>query len=116
MLSYMNDATENAPRFIAAFVDGRISSRGWEDVPDIDIVNEILAKHVTGYQIVHGIVTAPAELAVEQATGTPAVIESPKRPLSRVANPDLISYGGVADTKMPMLLKIFPLPHIGRQA
>jgi TPR repeat protein len=100
MLSYMNDATENAPRFIAAFVDGCESqAENGKDVPDIDIVNEILAKHETGYQVIDGMVTATAERAAEQASGTRAVIESPKRAVRRVAKPDLTSYGGVANTK-----------------
>jgi hypothetical protein len=64
-----------------------------KDVPDLDIVNEILAKHETGYQVIDGMVTATAERAAEQASGTRAVIESPKRAVSRVAKPDLTSYG-----------------------
>ena len=62
MLSYMHDASENAPRFIAAVVDGCESqAEKGKDVPDIDIVNEILAKHETGYQVLDGAVVATAE-------------------------------------------------------
>jgi hypothetical protein len=109
MLSYMQDATENAPRFIAAFVDGCESqAEKGKDVPDIDIVNEILAKHETGYQVVDGTVVATAEQVVEQVRRTPVTMESPRRSVSRVAKPDVVSYGGSgANIKKPMALKAF---------
>jgi hypothetical protein len=107
MLSYMQDATENAPRFIAAFVDGCESqAKNGKDVPDIDIVNEILAKHETGYQVVDGTVLAADEHVVEQASRKS--LESPKRPPTSIAKPDTAPYGGgVANAKRPMPLKAF---------
>jgi hypothetical protein len=109
MLSYMHDATENAPRFIAAFVDGCESqAEDGKDVPDVDIVNEILAKHETGYQVVDGTVVAAAEHVADEVRATPAAMESPRRSVSRVVKPDTISYGGGAETlKKPTSLKAF---------
>ena len=50
--SYMNDAAGNAPRFIASFVDGCGDWAAKEkDVPEVDVVNEILANHKAGYQV-----------------------------------------------------------------
>lgn len=109
MLSYMQDATENAPRFIAAFVDGCESqAENGKDVPDIDIINEILATHATGYQVVDGTVVATAEQIVEEVRGTPTVVELPRGSVSRVVKPDIVSYGGSApNIKKPMPLKAF---------
>jgi hypothetical protein len=109
MLSYMQDATENAPRFIAAFVDGCESqAETGKDVPDIDIVNEILAKHATGYQVVDGTVVATAEQIVERARERPAVEALAGRSVSKIAKPDIVSHGdGAANIKKPMALKVF---------
>ncbi len=49
---YMSLAAENAPRFIAAFVDGcNALAKEGKDVPDTDVINSILAKHESGYQV-----------------------------------------------------------------
>jgi hypothetical protein len=47
--NYMSSAAENAPRFIAAFVDGcEALAKEGKDVPRTDIINAILAKHESG--------------------------------------------------------------------
>lgn len=66
----MAQAAGNAPRFIAAFVDG---CNDWaaegKDVPDVDVVNEVLANHGAGYQVDGDTVVATAEhLAAPKAT------------------------------------------------
>ena len=116
MLSYMQDATENAPRFIAAFVDGCESqAENGKDVPDIDIVNEILAKHETGYQVVDGMVLAADEHVVEQASRKS--LESPKRPPTSVAKPDTAPvWRRRCERQEAHAAKGFPLPYVGRQA
>lgn len=49
----MREAAANAPRFIVAFLSGcdARASHG-EDVPDLDIVNDLLSEHEAGYQVI----------------------------------------------------------------
>jgi hypothetical protein len=48
----MTQAASNAPRFIATLVDGcnGLAAEG-KDVPDVDVINDILANHNAGYQV-----------------------------------------------------------------
>src|ERR1043166_8427286 len=49
---YMEEATENAPKFIAAFVDGCIDiTKSGGAAPDVDFINDLLTKHKIGYRI-----------------------------------------------------------------
>ena len=54
LLTYAQEAAQNAPLFIEAFYDA-CESFGEEDedffVPDTDMVNELLMRHEIGYQI-----------------------------------------------------------------
>lgn len=58
----MKEGAANAPRFIAAFLQGcdTRASRG-DDVPDVEIVNEALAEHGAGYQVVGDTLVATTE-------------------------------------------------------
>jgi hypothetical protein len=60
--NYMSSAAENAPRFVAAFVDGcnALANEG-EDVPNTDVINSILVKHESGYQVVGDTIVSTAE-------------------------------------------------------
>jgi len=58
----MKEVAPNAPRFIAAFLQGCDTRAAHdEDVPDIDIVNEVLAEHEAGYQVVGDTLVATTE-------------------------------------------------------
>lgn len=74
----MQQAAANAPRFIAAFLDG---CNDWaaegKDVPDVDVVNDILANHNAGYQVDGDTVVATTEhLSAPQATAAPSIASS----------------------------------------
>jgi TIR domain len=77
----MKEAGANGPRFIVAFLQGcETRAKNGDEVPDIDIVNELLAEHAAGYQVVGDTLVAtwdaPNELhvAVEER---PVVIDVP---------------------------------------
>ena len=77
----MNEAAANAPRFIASFVDGcgDWAAEG-KDVPDIDVVNEILASHKAGYQVDGDRIIATTLTLSPQTATSPKV--SPPEPAS----------------------------------
>jgi hypothetical protein len=94
MLSYMHGATENAPRFVAAFVDGcEARKAAGKNVPDIDIVNEILFRHGAGYQVVDGMVVQTAEQMVGVGM-VPMMVEPPKPAPAKPAKPGIVFRGG----------------------
>ena len=52
LLSLMQDATANAPLFIEVFYDGwEVSRNQGLDVPDTDVMNDVLAKHGVPFRI-----------------------------------------------------------------
>ena len=52
LLSFMENATANAPLFIEAFYEGWEASRNQDlAVPDTDVMNEVLAKHGVPFRI-----------------------------------------------------------------
>jgi hypothetical protein len=72
---YMNEAASNAPLFIEAFYDACDSLRAKDlAVPDVRLINRILAKHKTGYEI------QPPNLISRNIES--ARIEVPAEPLS----------------------------------
>lgn len=109
MQGYMETAAENAPRFVAAFVDGCESqAASGKDVPDIDIINEILATHEAGYQVIGGTVVSTAELPEEQVSGSAVAFEPPIHTASSAVKPDTFpNYASVAKANEPMALKAF---------
>jgi hypothetical protein len=73
---YMHDAAANAPRFIASFVDGCATwaAKG-KDVPEVDVVNEILANHKAGYQVDgDSVIATDPNLSTVQIPMTPKVV------------------------------------------
>lgn len=109
MQRYMETAAGNAPRFVAAFVDGCESqAASGKDVPDIDMINEILATHEAGYQVIGGTVVSTAEFAEEQVSGSAVAFEPPIHPVSSAVKPDTFpNYASVAKANEPMALKAF---------
>lgn len=63
----MTQAASNAPRFIAALIDGcnGLAAEG-KDVPDVDVINEILANHNAGYQVAGDTIVATREYLAER--------------------------------------------------
>ena len=78
LATYMQESAANAPLFIEAFYDGCEALRSDEiGVPDLKVINRILTKHNTGYEIqppnliFHGgdsgpVAEAPASLSLDQ--------------------------------------------------
>ena len=58
----MREAATNGPRFIVAFLNGceRRAQQG-DEVPDTDLVNEVLADHDAGFQVVGDTLVATSE-------------------------------------------------------
>lgn len=75
LLSLMQDASANAPLFIEAFYDGWEASRNLGlDVPDVDVMNEVLATHGVPFRI------EPPDLQPVEAENAIVVIPVPERP------------------------------------
>ena len=75
LLSRMQDATANAPLFIEAFYDGWEASRNQGlDVPDTDVMNDVLAKHDVPFRI------EPPDLKPVGADNVTVVIPVPESP------------------------------------
>jgi hypothetical protein len=77
----MREAGANGPRFIVAFLHGcETRAKKGDDVPDMDIVNELLTEHAAGYQVVGDTLIATSDArnelhaAVEER---PVVIDVP---------------------------------------
>ena len=75
LLSFMEDATANAPLFIEAFYDGWEASRNQGlAVPDTDVMNDVLAKHGAPFRI------EPPDLTPVGDDNAAVVIPVPERP------------------------------------
>lgn len=66
----MRESGANGPRFVAAFLQGcEARAAEGDDVPDTDIVNDLLTEHSAGYQVVGDTLVAtsdtPSELNVQ---------------------------------------------------
>jgi hypothetical protein len=75
--SYMTDAAANAPLFIEAFYEAGLSLQMANPqllVPDVAMINSILAKHAAGYEL------SPPDLIA--CNPSPLSIRVPERPLS----------------------------------
>jgi hypothetical protein len=71
--AYMNDATANAPLFIEAFFDACTALNNKHPeiaVPDVGMINRILAEYKTGYEV------QPPDLITRNP---PAIIDVPQR-------------------------------------
>jgi len=79
----MSDAAANAPRFIASFVDGcgDWAAEG-KDVPDVDVVNEILTTRKAGYQV-----DGDRIIATTLSLSPPKMATSPEAPGSKPVIP-----------------------------
>ena len=75
LLSSMQEATVNAPLFIEAFYDGWEASRNEGlDVPDTNVMNEVLGKHGVPFRI------EPPDLTPVGVENAAVVIPVPERP------------------------------------
>ena len=75
LLSFMDAATANAPLFIEAFYDGCEASRNQNlAVPDMDVMNDVLASHGVPFRI------EPPDLTPMGGDNAAVVIPVPERP------------------------------------
>jgi hypothetical protein len=73
--TYMSQAGENAPLFIEAFYDACETLRGKDvAVPDVSLMNRVLAKHKSGYEI------RPPDLLSQNTDAAP--VAAPEKPAS----------------------------------
>jgi hypothetical protein len=78
--NYMSEAADNAPKFIAAFVDGCLSiTKSGGAAPDTDFINELLAKHNVGYQVDGDTIVSSVPIATASAKA------APQKPAARAA-------------------------------
>lgn len=86
----MKEAATNAPRFIVAFLNGceARAARG-DDVPDIDVVNDVLAENEAGYQIIGDTLAATTDTAEddEPASDHSLVVQVPAGELTLKGQP-----------------------------
>lgn len=62
MEQLMKEAAANGPRFIVAFLQGcETRAQEGDEVPDTDIVNELLAEHDAGFQVVGDTLVATSD-------------------------------------------------------
>jgi hypothetical protein len=62
----MKEAGTNAPKFISAFVQGcETRAKEGDEVPDMESVNELLAEHSAGYQVVGDTLVATSDPSTE---------------------------------------------------